>query len=153
MLGVENVGAGPASDVKLSLQPDFALRPGTMLSEAGLFQHGIRYLGPKQRISTFLTSMIDQVAEIEKPDGKFRFTVSAKYRDMLGKEHTAECPIDFLQFLGLTRIGTPALRSIADDMEKLRRSVANLETGWKRLRVETYTARDREEERAALGRV
>lgn len=100
MLIIENVGAGPAYQVKLDLKPDFQLRPGTMLSAAGLFKHGLNYLGPKQRITTFLASMIDQTAEIEKPDGHFRFEVAATYNDMFGKSHRESFPIEFLQFLG-----------------------------------------------------
>ena len=39
-LVVENTGAAPAFDVKLSAQPDFESTPGHRLSEFGLFKHG-----------------------------------------------------------------------------------------------------------------
>jgi hypothetical protein len=121
-----------------------------MLSQCGLFKHGITYLAPRQRITTFLASMIDQAAEIEKSEGRFRFESSVSYEDMFGRKYKASYPIDFLQFLGLTRIGTPALRSIAEDVHRLRESIGHLESGWKRLKIDTYSTADRAAENARL---
>lgn len=148
ILIVENVGAGPAYDLRLSASPDFEIKPGHKLSGMGLFKHGMRYLAPRQRVTLILSSMIDQTKEIEKADGRFRFSVTATYRDVFGREHKETYPLDFLHFLGLTRVGTPALRSIANDLEKIRTSVAHLESGWRRLKVETFTADDRDKEDA-----
>ena len=146
MLIIENRGAGPAHCVTLSVQPDFQLRPGTQLSSVGLFKYGIRYLAAGQSISMFLTSLIGEGAEIEKPDGRFAVTINAKYQDAFGDEHNHSFPLDFLHIVGLTHIGTPAIRSIADDLTKLRENLGHFVTGFRRLHVETFDARDRREE-------
>jgi cell division protein FtsL len=146
ILVIENVGAGPAYDLRLSVSPNFEVKLGSGLSEMGLFKHGMRYLAPRQRVTLVLGNMIGQTEEIEKPDGRFRISVTATYRDVFDGTHDEIYPLDFLHFLGLTRVGTPPLRSIANDLQKIRTSLEHLETGWRRLKVETFTAEDRERE-------
>lgn len=145
LLIVENVGPGPAHDVRLSVTPDFEMRKGQRLSELGLFRYGIRHLAPGQRISVFLTSMVGQIEESQKPVTRFRFDVTAAYRSSLDTPYHNTYPIDFLHFVGMRTIGTPPLQQIAKDLEKIRQEVSHLASGFRKLQVDIFTASDREE--------
>ena len=147
MLHIENIGAGPAYNVRFSVNPDFELRPGTGLSSTGIFQHGIKFVAPRQVHQQVLCNLIGQAEEIAKADSRFQFTISVSYEDLHKKQHEAVFPVDFLHLLGSTRIGTPALRSIAQDIDKIQQTVAHFASGFSRLRVETFDKADRDDER------
>ncbi|MDE2179943.1 MAG: hypothetical protein KGJ40_03730 [candidate division NC10 bacterium] len=147
ILVVENVGPGPAYDVRLFVTPDFEMRHGQHLSDLGLFRHGLRHLAPHQRISLFLTSVSGQIDEIQKADSRYRFEVRATYRSILGTVHEDLYPIDFLHFVGLITVGTPPLQKMSRDIEKIRESIGRFESGWRKLAVDIFTASDRERER------
>ena len=117
------------------------------LSETGLFKHGMPYLAPKQRITLFLTSIVGQTAEISRPAGRFNVEVTVKYRGILGASYEHKYPLDLKHLLGLTTIGNPPLQTMAKELEKIRKSLGNLESGWKRLKVDSFSAKDRERER------
>jgi hypothetical protein len=145
-LVVENVGAGPAYEVRLSCHPDFEMERGARLSDVGVFAHGIRYLAPGQRVEFFLTSILGDLEEIKKTGGRFDFEVRVQYRGVLGPTHDERFLIDFRHFVGITTLGTPPLEKIARDIEKMRTSIGHLETGWKRLRVDIFSEADRQRE-------
>lgn len=146
MFAVENVGVGPAYNIKLTIKPDFITDMNRPLSSIGMFKHGISYLAPGQRLSIYLTSLLGKIDEIEKPDSKYKFTVHINYESSTGVKYSNTYPIDFLQFMGMSRIGTPPMRSIAGDIEKIRDSVGKIQSGWNKLKVEIYDSKDRKME-------
>jgi hypothetical protein len=146
VLIVENVGPGPAYNVRLSATPDFEMSRGRRLSELGLFRHGMRYLAPRQQIVLFLTRIVGQLEEIQRPGGRFRFDVRAQYTSVLGDSYDNVYPIDFLHLLGMSTIGTPPLQKIARDLEKIRETLGHIESGFRRLKVDIFTASDRDRE-------
>lgn len=147
LLVVENLGNGPAYDLRLTVSPEFLMERNVKLSEVGLFKHGMPYLAPKQKVTLFLTSIVGQTAEIERPGGKYSVDVNVHYRGILRTTYDHTYPLDLKHMLGMTTIGHPPLQTVAKELEKIQKSLSNLETGWKKLKVDTYTARDREAER------
>jgi hypothetical protein len=145
MLVIENVGAGPAYDVKLSVTPDFTTANKQPLSELGMFKYGLPYMAPGQRVSHFLTSVTEDMPELEKADGRYRFTITARYRTAGGAQQESDYPIDFMQLIGLSTIGEPPLRDINKQLEKLAHSLAHIEGGFGRMKVDVYTETDRAE--------
>jgi hypothetical protein len=146
MLVIENVGPGPAYDVSLTCEPDFIMHRAQPVSGLGFFKHGFKYLAPGQRLRTFLTSIAGKGDEISDLGGRYRFEIKVSYRSALGAKYKGSYPIDFLHLLGMSTLGTPPLHQIADNVKKLAESVSHLESGWKRMRVDVYSSRDREKE-------
>ena len=65
---VKNVGAGPALDISLEVDPDFEYVPDKLLSELNLFKNGLNYLGPGDELRFFLTSLTENgAAKTETP--------------------------------------------------------------------------------------
>lgn len=143
---VENVGPGPAHEVRLSVTPDFEMRKGQHLSELGLFRYGIRHLAPGQRISVHLTSMVGQIEESQRPDTRFRFEITTTYSSSLGTSYRRVYPIDFLHLVGMRTIGTPPLQQMAKDLEKIREAIGHFASGFRKVQVDVFTASDRDAE-------
>jgi hypothetical protein len=147
LLVVENVGAGPAYDVRLSVAPDFVTANKQSLSELGMLKHGLPYMAPGQRVSHFLASVTDDMPDFDKDEKRYNFTVTTRYKSVTGTQHEFQYPIDFKQLIGLSTIGEPPLREIGKQLEKLAKSLSSMEGGWKRMKIDVYSARDRAEER------
>jgi hypothetical protein len=143
MLVIENIGFGPAYDIHLSADPDFEADHGHHLSQIGIFEHGIPFMAPGQKITFYLTSLLGQIDEIQKPHTKFRFTVTAKYKSATNGESEQQYRIDFLHLLGLSTLGDPPLQSIADNIEKIKDSLERIQSGSSRLKVDFYSTEDR----------
>lgn len=147
-IAVRNIGGGAAYGIKLSLDRDFADDSRIPLSEWGPFKHGIRFLAPGQGHERYLTSLVDQLQEIERPDGRFEVNVAATYANALGEQRTEHFPLDFRQFIGLTTLGTPANQEIATALKKFQDDFHYVAAGFRKLSVDLYTDRDRRAERA-----
>jgi len=142
LLVVENVGAGPAYSVRLSVNPDFVIEEGQTLSRLGLFKHGIHYLAPGQQIRLFLAHVVDQMEEIEQQGGRFDFTVSAQYMTATGARLQYDYSIDFRHLTGVIERSSP-LQEVARHLKKLVDSISKIERGWGKLKVDVHTHADR----------
>lgn len=142
LLVVENVGAGPAYSLRLSVNPDFVTEQGQALSQLGLFQHGIHYLAPGQQVRLFLAHVVDQMDEIQQEGGKFDFTVSAQYLTAAGARLQHEYSIDFRHLIGIIERGSP-LQEVSGHLKKLADSISKIERGWGKLNVDVHTHEDR----------
>ena len=149
-LVVENNGMGTAYDLKLEATPDFEYGPGKRLSDLGLFKHGLRVLGPRQSIKTFLMSVVGKVDKIEDPVGPLQFAVTARYRTAFNTAVERRFDLDLRFLLGLVQVGSPPLRKIARSLEEIQKEVKHLASGFHRLRVIAYSKADVEEENARL---
>ena len=114
---IKNVGAGPALDISLEVDPDFEYVPDKLLSELNLFKNGLNYLGPGDELRFFLTSLTENgAAKTETP-----FEIRVTYRGTIGKKKTDRYVIDFSEFEGIMQLGKPPLHEIADSMKDLAR--------------------------------
>lgn len=71
---IQNIGLGPAYDIKFKINPDFEYAKGRFLSELGFMKNGLRYLAPNQKLQFFLTSMIENFEEKTKKLFEIRVT-------------------------------------------------------------------------------
>lgn len=149
-LVVENVGMGTAYDITLKATTDQEYEPGKRLSDLGLFKHGIRVLSPRQSLKTFLMSIVGKVDKIKDPSGPLRFTIVTRYRNVLGEPMERTFELDLQYLLGLRQAGTPPLEKLADSIENIQKDLAHLASGFRRLKVVTYTKNDIEEETARI---
>jgi hypothetical protein len=136
-LTIQNVGQGAARSIKLRAEPSFQRARGQFLGDLGLFKHGIKYLAPGQRITFFLTSVLDDVHGPAGDLSRLNFTVEVSYDSALGEHYAEAFPIHFESLEGLNTIGTPALISIADELKKIEREISYLAGGFRKLHVIT----------------
>jgi len=143
---IQNIGLGPAYNIKFEIKPDFEYAKGNFLSELGFIKSGLRYLAPNQKLQFFLTSMIENFEEKTKKP----FKVKVTYQNSMGKKYEDVYVIDFSQLIGLRRLGRPPLYEIAKNIEKIKEDLHLLSIGFRRMKVIRYTKEDIEEEQEQL---
>ena len=81
---VENLGTGPAKDIKIvPSHPDTSNLFDLPLEKIGFVKHGIKYLANGQTRESFLTSIIGKFEKQKKTP----ISVEVKYKDFTGKSH------------------------------------------------------------------
>lgn len=145
-LVVQNIGAGPAYDitVEFSASPESAAATELVqrLTKIKSFSGGIKVLMPRQEFKTFWTDIRQNYAE------KLKTTVVATTtcRGATGVVYRREHTIDLSELEGVERLGTPPLLLMARALGKIETEVGHLASGFRHLRVDTYTSADRQKE-------
>jgi hypothetical protein len=145
-LFIKNIGQGPAFDIEIDLVAEDSDEGGRLiisdLEKVKAFCNGVSYLGPGQHIKSGFSSFL------ENYEDKIKSVITAKihYKGASGDKYREVFRIDFSEFEGAGRLGTPNLYAIAQSLEKIQKDVSQLSTGLKKLKVLTYTHEDRERE-------
>ena len=146
-LYIQNVGSGPAFNITFELKCAAEDEGGNLLisdfSGTKFLTTGIDYIGPNQRIQSRYTSFTD---DYEKKI-KANLTVLVKYQSSTSKNYSESFSIDMSQFQGAGGLGTPHLYEIAQSLKKLQEDFRKVSTGFNRLKIDTYTQNDRNNER------
>lgn len=145
-LVVENVGSGAAYDVILNTENEFAPESKIDVRRLGFFRHTLGFFGSRQKIVHFLASMPESWDELMKEPLK----IHAVYADSHGRTYEKRFAIDFAVFENLSRVGKQPLYSLADDLEKIRKDIGHISTGFHKIQVlteplEQYRRRGRAE--------
>ncbi|MGB8226938.1 MAG: hypothetical protein WCE45_08785 [Sedimentisphaerales bacterium] len=114
---IQNIGLGPAYDLKFYLDSEIKDIDGKPLSELNLIKNGIRYLAPNSKRQFFFA----QFSEKSKDTMKIRdsFEIKVIYKNSQD-EILDECfTIDFSEFLGLTTLGELPMYSIAKSLKAI----------------------------------
>ena len=143
---VKNIGSGPAYGVSFQVRAEpegsGAKELLAPLHKLKSFNSGINVLLPGQEFSSYWT---DVRKEFESKL-KTIVTVSTTCRGATGIAYSREHVVDLSELDGVSRLGTPPLLAIARSLGKLQDDVHSLSTGFRRLRVETFSNADRERE-------
>lgn len=145
-LFVKNIGQGPAFDIEIDLTEEDPTEGGRLLrsdlEKVKAFRNGFSYLGPGQHLKSGFSSFLENYEE------KIKSVIIARirYKGASGEKFSEIFRIDFSEFEGAGRLGTPHLYAIAQSLEKIQKDVSQLSTGFKKLKVLTYTHEDRERE-------
>lgn len=146
-LRVKNIGLGPAYGLRFVLRGEAQTSGENELikdfSRSQFLSKGLRYLGPGQELQSGFTQMTNNFEEKIKA----RLAVEVTYSSASGKSYADTVPIHLDEFEGYGSIGTPHLYSIAKSLEKIERNAEHLASGFRHLRVDTYTNEDRERDR------
>jgi hypothetical protein len=145
-LCIRNIGEAPAKNV--TFEP-LLLEGGevgqSLMSEfltPNFFHTGLRYFGPRQfRYSGYTQTNVDFEA---KAGSVICFKIA--YESVTGKKYTDEVVVDMAEIRGRYQLGKPNLYSIAQSMEKIQGDLHHVVTGFKRIKVDNYDTKDREEE-------
>ena len=143
---IQNIGLGPAYDIEFKMEKDFEYEKRKFLSDINFIKTGLKYLAPNQKFQFFLTSMVDDFNEKVKQS----FEIKVRYKNSIGKTFESTYAIDFLEFVGLIRLGEPSLYKIAKNIEKMQQDIRNLVSGFHRIKTIVYTKNDIKEEENQL---
>ena len=121
---VENIGTGPAWDIKL--KPNF---PSTSelfnlpLENIGFVKHGIAYLGSGQTKESFLTSIIGKFEKQKENPVK----VDVTFKDSTGRPHEGSFFLNFHEFDGTATAGlgnsAHYLQEISETLKGTKKSI------------------------------
>ena len=91
-LCVENIGAGPAYDIKFVADPSFTFTNGRSVGNVRFLMRGIRYLPPRQKREEFLGSSSNSgFGELMSK----QLNINITYKDSVNKEYDENFCLDF----------------------------------------------------------
>lgn len=132
---IENIGYGPAYDLKVSFSCKVR-SDNVIFNEMKLLNQNV--LKPKSIIKTF-AGRWDEIAPKQ-------FETTLNYKNISQEYITEKFLIDTEQFNGLSTIGNNPLLEISKNTKKIADSISHVSSGFKKIKVETYNKIDREEE-------
>jgi hypothetical protein len=133
---VQNVGTAPAYDIRISFSPSLEFK-NTQNATRAPFEK-ISVLKPGQRLSSFICSYDELETKSFIVTTYWRKSPAAKEEESLSYQLNLS---DFEQMLLLKK------QSIEESLERIAKSLGNLESGFKRLKVDTFDDEDRQAER------
>jgi len=132
---IQNIGLGPAYNIKFDIKPSFESIGEDSISEIGFIKNGLNYLGPNRKIQFFLTSMTENYEDkIEKS-----FDINIAYDNAMGNECKSVSRIDFSELKGLHQLGKPPLYQLVKAVEEIKSDIHRMSTGLNKLKVINYT--------------
>ena len=143
---VRNIGMGPALNVKLTPRVmsggDSAKNLIAEFTQTNFFKTGIAYFGPSEERVSHYTQMTEDF------DGKLASVIAfdIEYEGVAGIQYKKILSIDMSEYKGTYQLGKPHLYSIAQSLEAIQKDVAHITSGFKRVKTDVYTSKDREEE-------
>jgi hypothetical protein len=125
---IQNIGQGPAYNVKFELNPDFEdknipdvenIDETFKLSEVGFIKNGLPYFAPDQRIQLFLTNLAEDFKKkLETP-----FEIKIIYENSIHKLYSDLYMIDFSQQRRLNQVGKPPIYEISKNLEDINKTL------------------------------
>lgn len=151
-LNIQNIGLGPASDLKFEPSvisggesADKLLKEFT---ESNFFTTGLRYFGPGQNIYSTYT----QTTEDYEGKSVSVLSFKLKYKSVTGKKYAEEIILDMSELKGRYQLGKPNMYSIAQSLDKIQNNIEHIVSGLKRIKSDVYSSEDRKLEREEMGK-
>lgn len=142
-LHIRNIGLGPATNVKFCPRVlaggDAATTLLEEFTQTNFFKSGLSYFGPGQELYSGYTQMNqDTNAKLESI-----FIFDLEYNSATGKKYKDRVIVDMSEQKGMYQLGTPNLYSIAQSLKKIQEEFSRILSGFSKINVNIYTARDR----------
>ena len=144
---IKNVGQGSAYDITFDLSSN--------LDEAGadellndlkklkVITTGINLLCPNQEFDAYWTDLRQNCeSKLKTP-----ITVTSVCKSSSGAIYKHTHVLDLSELEGKAKLGSPSLYSIAQSLEKLQKDIERISSGWSKLKVDTYSEEDRQQQR------
>lgn len=150
LLKVENIGKGLARNIKfkskksksdlIESEKEIVVR----LEELSFFTNSLNTLGVNNTKKSFLFSFIDMQNKYGKDFFKTKLSFEITFEDMEGNSYTNYSVIDLSEFEGITEVGkgNPSYRTSVE-IEKIRKTLDSLVKSNKRIKVDSYSQKDR----------
>lgn len=151
LLKVENIGKGLARNIKFKSQKsksdliESEKEIIVRLEELSFFTNSLNTLGVNNTKKSFLFSFIDMQDKYGKDFFKTRLSFEITFEDMEGNSYTNYSVIDLSEFEGITEVGkgNPSYRTSVE-IEKIRQTLDSLVKSNKRIKVDSYSQKDRD---------
>lgn len=142
-LRIKNIGLGSAYNITFELSGESNSEGEAKLindfSKSQFLTKGLKYLGPQQELQSGFTQMTEDCeAKINS-----RLIIKVSYENSTGKSYKQNITIYFEEFRGYGTLGKPHLYSMAQSLEKIENNINHIITGFKKLKVDTYSEEDR----------
>lgn len=142
-LVIQNIGPGPAYELKFKVEPDIALKSGHNLSEVNLMKQGFRYLAPNQKLECIIASAIEEAKKKEKTI--HYLTVYYKNKKKKNYEHTYI--LDFTEYFGMLYSQSDPYKSIVERLDAIHGDINKvIGAATSKIRVVAYTKNENDEE-------
>ena len=141
---IQNIGPGPAYDLKFKIEPDLKIRMGHYLSEINLIKQGFKYLAPNQRLECIVAHSIEEAKKKEKA----LYEVTVTYRNK-GKKHYEEIfVLDFTEYFGMLYSEIDPYKGIIEKLDAIHQDIDKVIDGGatSKIRAVAYTKDERDEE-------
>jgi hypothetical protein len=126
-LVIENIGLGPAYNIKFTVLSEFKLK-NLLLSEVGFIKSGIAYFAPKRPMNLWVGSFIHD----EKLENK-SIELNVTYSNSRGEQFNDKFTLNFSQFSFFTQLGTPPLIKISEHLKSIESNMKDIAIGFKNL--------------------
>lgn len=138
---IKNIGLGPAYNISFSFDEEMSDFINKPLSNMKLFQNGINYFPPGQKLQFPVADLADHFDEKIKKKNK----IEVYYQNNIGGKYQEDFIIDFSELDGILQFGEPPLYKLANNIEKIQKDIHHFSTGFKKLKTIVYTAKEIEE--------
>lgn len=140
---VQNHGFGSAYNLQFTVNPDFEMFSGMLLSEMGFIKNGLKYLAPNQKIQ-FILAVFDINRNMKNENS---FEIKVTYQNVMKAEYEHLYCIDFSQFNYFSQLGEAPLQKIADKIDIIQKDIYRISSGSHKMKVIMYTKNEEEEEK------
>lgn len=147
---VENIGRGLARNIQFEIEKsereflDSEKEIVGTLEKLSFFKNSLNSLGVNGTKKSFLFSFIDMQQKYGEGFFETRLSFKITFEDMEGNSYANHSVIDLSEFEGITELGNgnPAYRTSVE-IEKIRKNLDSLIKSSKRIKVDSYSQRDR----------
>jgi len=108
-----------------------------------MFEHGIESLGVGQELSSFVFSFLELGAELGQDIFSPYLSVLISYEDVEGYYYKNTFSVNFIQFKGISKLGSSPIEEISKEIQKFRQIFEKVSNSNKRLGVDVYDFQDR----------
>ncbi|ETA67627.1 hypothetical protein MettiDRAFT_1054 [Methanolobus tindarius DSM 2278] len=133
---VQNIGLGPAYDVKFDISSDFDIIAGHKLSDIGFFKNGLQYFAPNQKIKFFMASAYQKNYNDTL---KTKIQITATYSNASGTRYSSPYSINFSELEGLISAGESPIYEIAKSLDKINSNIDRIADGRAKIKTICYT--------------
>jgi len=121
---IENIGLGSARNIRFEVISDFECEKGKFVSNIGYIKNGLDYFAPKQKLTFFLTSLLENFEEKKLSLLKLRCSIKTRQTRL-----TTILLNYFAQFEGLIHTEKPPLYIIAENIKEIKEDIHLLSNG------------------------
>jgi hypothetical protein len=119
--------------------------------ELAILRNGISSLGAGEHRTSYLFSFVELHEKFKDRALEHVAEVDIKYQDVEGNLYHSKAHLNFTEYKGISELGGgDPLYKISSTLEKMQKEIGNLTSGYRKLKTDVYTSRDRAKEREEL---
>lgn len=118
------------------------------LNKLIILEKGINSLSPGEGRTSYVFSFIDLHQMFGERTMECVVEVIIEFEDIEGKKYSSKSFFNFAEYKGMSQLGdSEPLHRISKHLEKIQTDIGHLTSGYKRIKADVYSSKDRQEER------